>query len=198
MLSRLVIAFLPRSKRLLISWLQSLSAVILETPKIMSVTVSTVSHQLPSSPDPESGAKAESTRGGHGKPPSSTPGLPAYLTAGPPRFLGFPGSGASDREATAPESRALPLLALQTPRPARRRRPRGPLTSAAAASSPGSSRSRLQPSDAVTSSSVRRQLSTNSLSSSRSRRRSSTGGSSASMASTASAGSNESFIISIC
>ena len=33
MLSRLVIAFLPRSKRLLISWLQSLSAVILEPPK---------------------------------------------------------------------------------------------------------------------------------------------------------------------
>ena len=36
MLSRLVIAFLPRSKRLLISWLQSLSAVILEPPKIKS------------------------------------------------------------------------------------------------------------------------------------------------------------------
>ena len=35
-LSRLVIAFLPRSKRLLISWLQSLSAVILETNKINS------------------------------------------------------------------------------------------------------------------------------------------------------------------
>ena len=43
MLSRLVIAFLPRSKHLLISWLQSLSAVILEPPKIKSVTVSTVS-----------------------------------------------------------------------------------------------------------------------------------------------------------
>ena len=40
MLSRLVIAFLPRGKRLLISWLQSPSAVILETPKIKSVTVS--------------------------------------------------------------------------------------------------------------------------------------------------------------
>ena len=36
MLSRLVITFLPRSKRLLISWLQSLSAVILEPPKIKS------------------------------------------------------------------------------------------------------------------------------------------------------------------
>ena len=43
MLSRLVITFLPRSKRLLISWLQSPSAVILEPPKIKSATVSTVS-----------------------------------------------------------------------------------------------------------------------------------------------------------
>ena len=39
MLSRLVITFLPRSKRLLISWLQSLSAVILEPKKTKSVTV---------------------------------------------------------------------------------------------------------------------------------------------------------------
>ena len=44
MLFRLVIAFLPRSKGLLISWLQSPSAVILEPPKIKSATVSTVSH----------------------------------------------------------------------------------------------------------------------------------------------------------
>ena len=44
MRSRLVIAFLPRSKHLLISWLQSLSAVILEPPKIKSFTVSIVSH----------------------------------------------------------------------------------------------------------------------------------------------------------
>ena len=43
MLSRLVISFLPRNKRLLISWLQSPSAVILEPPKIKSVTVSIVS-----------------------------------------------------------------------------------------------------------------------------------------------------------
>jgi len=43
MLSSLVITFLPRSKRLLISWLQSPSAVILEPPKIKSDTVSTVS-----------------------------------------------------------------------------------------------------------------------------------------------------------
>ena len=42
-LSRFVIAFLPRSKRLLISWLQSPSAVILEPKKIKSLTVSTVS-----------------------------------------------------------------------------------------------------------------------------------------------------------
>ena len=43
MLSRLVIALLPRSKCLLISWLQSPSAVILEPPKIKFDTVSTVS-----------------------------------------------------------------------------------------------------------------------------------------------------------
>ena len=42
MLFKLVIAFLPRSKCLLISWLQSPSAVILEPPKIKSLTVSTV------------------------------------------------------------------------------------------------------------------------------------------------------------
>ena len=42
MLSRLVLTFLPRSKRLLISWLQSPSAVILENRKIKSVTVSIV------------------------------------------------------------------------------------------------------------------------------------------------------------
>ena len=43
MLSRLVITFLPRGKLLLISWLQSPSAVISEPKKIKSVTVSTVS-----------------------------------------------------------------------------------------------------------------------------------------------------------
>ena len=43
MLSRLVVTFLPKSKRLLISWLQSPSAVILEPRKIKSDTVSTVS-----------------------------------------------------------------------------------------------------------------------------------------------------------
>ena len=42
MLSRLVITFLPRNKNLLISWLQSPSAVILELNKIKSLTVSTV------------------------------------------------------------------------------------------------------------------------------------------------------------
>ena len=45
-LSRLVITFLPRSKRLLISWLQSASAVILEPPKIKFDTVSTVSPSI--------------------------------------------------------------------------------------------------------------------------------------------------------
>ena len=43
MLSSLVIAFLPRSKHLLISWPQSPSAVILQPPKIKSITVSIVS-----------------------------------------------------------------------------------------------------------------------------------------------------------
>ena len=46
MLSRLVIAFLPRSKILLISWLQSPSVVILEPRKIKSDTVSTVSPSI--------------------------------------------------------------------------------------------------------------------------------------------------------
>ena len=45
-LSRWVITFLPRSKRLLISWLQSPSAVILEPRKIKSATVSTVSPSI--------------------------------------------------------------------------------------------------------------------------------------------------------
>ena len=47
MLSRLVITFLPRSKHLLISWLQSPSAVILEPPKIKSATVSpSICHEV--------------------------------------------------------------------------------------------------------------------------------------------------------
>ena len=45
-LSRLVITFLPKSKRLFIAWLQSPSAVILELPKIKSDTVSTVSPSI--------------------------------------------------------------------------------------------------------------------------------------------------------
>ena len=45
-LSRLLITFLPRSKHLLISWLQSPSAVILDPPKIKSDTVSTVSPSI--------------------------------------------------------------------------------------------------------------------------------------------------------
>ena len=43
MLSRFVIAFLPKNKHLLISWLQSLSTVILEPKKIKSATISTFS-----------------------------------------------------------------------------------------------------------------------------------------------------------
>ena len=47
MLSRLVITFLPRNKRLLISWLQSLSAVILEPKNIKSTTVSpSICHEV--------------------------------------------------------------------------------------------------------------------------------------------------------
>ena len=46
MLSRLVLTILPRSKRLLISWLQSPSTVILEPPKIKSDTVSAVSPSI--------------------------------------------------------------------------------------------------------------------------------------------------------
>ena len=47
MLSRLVITFLPRSKRLLISWLQSPSVVILEPSKIKSATVSpSICHEV--------------------------------------------------------------------------------------------------------------------------------------------------------
>ena len=46
MLSRLVITYLPRRKRLLISWLQSPSAVILEPPKVKSDTVTTVSQSI--------------------------------------------------------------------------------------------------------------------------------------------------------
>ena len=46
MLSRLVTTFLPRRKRLLISWLQSPSVVILEPPKMKSDTVSTVSPSI--------------------------------------------------------------------------------------------------------------------------------------------------------
>ena len=46
MLPRLVITFLPRSKRLLISWLQSSSAVIFEPPEIKSATLTTVSPSI--------------------------------------------------------------------------------------------------------------------------------------------------------
>ena len=45
-LSRLVIAFLPRNKHILISWLQLLSSVILELKKVKSVTASTLPHSI--------------------------------------------------------------------------------------------------------------------------------------------------------
>ena len=51
MLSRLVITFIPKSKHLLISWLQSPSAVILEPPKIKSATVSPSIHHEVMEPD---------------------------------------------------------------------------------------------------------------------------------------------------
>ena len=68
-LSRFVIAFLPRSKHLLISWLQSLSTVILELTKIKSAAVSTfspsISHEvilnmLIMSKSPDSGSEVKS------------------------------------------------------------------------------------------------------------------------------------------
>ena len=46
MLSRLVITFLPKSKRLLISWLQSPSAVILEPPDTVSTVSPSISHEV--------------------------------------------------------------------------------------------------------------------------------------------------------
>ena len=59
MLSRLVITFLPRSKRLLISWLQSPSSVIWESKKIKAVTVSIASvficHEVMIGKDPDAG-----------------------------------------------------------------------------------------------------------------------------------------------
>ena len=51
MISRLVITFLPRSKHLLISWLQSPTAVILEPPKIKSATISLSIHHEVMGPD---------------------------------------------------------------------------------------------------------------------------------------------------
>ena len=59
MLSRLVITFLPRSKHLLISWLQSPSAVILKSPKIKFLTASivfpSICHEVMESTDAKAG-----------------------------------------------------------------------------------------------------------------------------------------------
>ena len=56
MLSRLVITFLPRSKRLLISWLQSPSAVTLEPPKIKSAAAAKSLQSCPTLCDPIDGS----------------------------------------------------------------------------------------------------------------------------------------------
>ena len=80
MLSRLVITFFPRSKRLLISWLQSPSAVILELQKIKSDTVSTVS---PSISHEVMGPDAMQDLGlisGLGKPPGGGHGNPLWYS----------------------------------------------------------------------------------------------------------------------
>ena len=63
MLSRLVITYLPSSKCLLTSWLQSPSAVIWEPPKIKSATVSTVSPTI-ASYNPENAAHEQCDLGG--------------------------------------------------------------------------------------------------------------------------------------
>ena len=70
MLSRLVITFLPRSKRLLLSWLQSPSAVILEPRKIKSDTVFTVSPSISHEvmgPDAKFGKLSSGHRTGKGQ-----------------------------------------------------------------------------------------------------------------------------------
>ena len=74
MLSRLVITFLLRSKHLLISWLQSTSAVILETRKIKSATVSTVSPSICHPCSLSKGAQRASSEG-------PTPGMLRRLWA---------------------------------------------------------------------------------------------------------------------
>ena len=74
-LSRLVKSFLPRSKHLLISWLQSPSAMILEPPKIKSLTVSTVSpsicHEV-MGPDEGYRGRTEDVVGGNWSPGFTT------------------------------------------------------------------------------------------------------------------------------
>ena len=67
MLSRLVIAFLPRSKRLLTLWLQSASAVILEPKKIKSLTVSIVSPSIYHEVMGLYAGQEATVRTGHGK-----------------------------------------------------------------------------------------------------------------------------------
>ena len=81
MLSKLVITFLPRSKRLLISWLQSPSAMIFEPPKIKSDTVSIVSPSI-----------SHEVMGPDGSPPGSP--VPGILQARPLEWVAFSFSNA--------------------------------------------------------------------------------------------------------
>ena len=83
MLSRLVIIFLPRNKRLLISWLQSPSAVIFEPKKIKSVTVSIVStsicHEV-MGPDKLLGPTADFPTWGSGKGTENSQGICMFIS----------------------------------------------------------------------------------------------------------------------
>ena len=92
-LSRLVIAFLPRSKRLLISWLQSLSAVILEPPKIKSVSIvfPSVCHEM-MGPDEGYRGRTGDVVGGNWSPGFTTHWLcklPSHPTVTGPSFQYF-------------------------------------------------------------------------------------------------------------
>ena len=84
MLSRFIIAFLPKSKILLISWLQSPSAVILKPPKIKSVTVSIV---FPSICHEVMGLAVSNSLQAHGlqytRPPCPSPAPKAYSNSCP-------------------------------------------------------------------------------------------------------------------
>ena len=90
MLSRLVITFLLRSKHLLISWLQSTSAVILEIRKIKSATVSTVSPSICHPCSLSKGAQRATQRGSHTRDAQAP--LSSHLTRLPFFLLSLPTS----------------------------------------------------------------------------------------------------------